>query len=500
MSTSTLKDTALRTPPRFAVTGVAAIAALGSVALLAFLGRYGFFGDELYFVSAGRRLSFGYADQGPLVPLIAHAMDAIAPGSLFVLRLPAVVATAGAIVVTALIARELGGTRAAQLLAAAGYATSPFLLVQGSQLSTNVIDVALWVVITWLVVRWTRTRQDSVLICAFLVTAVTFQVKWLIPFFWLTVVLAVLAAGPRELLRRRAFWLGSAIVAVTALPSLVWQHRHDWPQVSMGSVVAAEGDFVGGRLLFIPSTMFVAGLLGSVLVGCGVWALLRWEYLRAYRFLGPAVLLLFAVFIALGGRPYYVAGVLPVAMAAGAVWLTRDTRRWQRIAEVPLVCASIALAVWSLPWQPERDLPPAPEGQGMSILLYGKFGWTELSAATAQAYRALSADEQAHAVVIADSYWQASALDNYRDGYLPAVYSPSRGWGYFGAPPDSATTALFVDQRPDTANTVCAHVQPVGRVDARLGYPGVTRDVTIWKCTGPLLPWSQVWPSLLRLG
>ncbi|MCC9183204.1 hypothetical protein [Mycolicibacterium mageritense] len=108
MSTSTLDDTAVRTPPRFAVTGVAAIAALGSVALQAFLGRYGFFGDELYFVSAGRRLSFGYADQGPLVPLIAHAMDAVAPGSLFVLRLPAVVATAGAIVVTALITRELG--------------------------------------------------------------------------------------------------------------------------------------------------------------------------------------------------------------------------------------------------------------------------------------------------------------------------------------------------------------------------------------------------------
>ncbi|MCC9183203.1 glycosyltransferase family 39 protein [Mycolicibacterium mageritense] len=80
-------------------------------------------------------------------------------------------------------------------MAAAGYATSPFLLVQGSQLSTNVIDVALWVVITWLVVRWTRTRRDSVLIWAFLVTAVAFQVKWLIPFFWLTVVLAVLAVG-----------------------------------------------------------------------------------------------------------------------------------------------------------------------------------------------------------------------------------------------------------------------------------------------------------------
>ncbi|MDH6197867.1 hypothetical protein M2272_004523 [Mycobacterium frederiksbergense] len=499
MITSTLPDTARR-DPRFATIGVAAIAALGSVALLAVLDRYGYFGDELYFLAAGRRLTASYADQGPLVPLIAHVIDTIAPGSLCALRLPAVVATAAAIVVTALIARELGGNRAAQLLAATGYATSPFLLVQGSQLATNTIDVALWVMITWLLVRWTRNRRDSLLIWAALVTATALQVKWLIPTLWLTMAVAAVAVGPRELLRRRALWLGAAIVVATALPSIWWQHRNGWPQLSMGGVVAAENEFVGGRLLFIPSAMFVAGLLGSVLLVCGVWALLRSEPLRNYRFLGVTVLLLFAVFIALGGRPYYVAGVYSVAMAAGAVWLTRDTQRWQRVVAVPLIGASVALALWSLPWQPESDIPPAPDSPSISILLYGRFGWPDLGAATAQAYRALTPDEQTHAVIIANSYWQASALDNYRDGYLPAVYSPSRGWGYFGAPPDSATTALFVDRRPDTAKTLCAHVQPVGRVDARLGYPGVTRDVTIWKCTDPLLPWSRVWPSLLRLG
>jgi hypothetical protein len=117
--------------PSFALLGVGAIAVVSAVALFTFLGRYGFFGDELYFVSAGRRLAFGYADQGPLVPAIARLMDLIAPDSLAALRIPAVLVTIAAVFISAQIAREFGGSRTAQVLTATAYATSPFLLIQG---------------------------------------------------------------------------------------------------------------------------------------------------------------------------------------------------------------------------------------------------------------------------------------------------------------------------------------------------------------------------------
>lgn len=58
-----------------------------------------------------------------MVPLLAAAMDWIAPGSLPVLGLPALLATAAAVVMTALVARELGGDRRAQVLAAGAFAT-----------------------------------------------------------------------------------------------------------------------------------------------------------------------------------------------------------------------------------------------------------------------------------------------------------------------------------------------------------------------------------------
>lgn len=467
---------------------VVAVAALTGAALVWSSGRYGFFGDELYYRASGDRPAVGYPDNGPLLPLLARLTGAVAPDSLVALRLPAILCTVLAVVVTAQIARELGGGRGAQVLAATAYATSPLLVLQGQLLSSNAIDTTLWTVVTWLLVRWRRTGADRLLLAAALVTALALQVKWLIPVFWGCALVAVLVAGPRTVLRRPALALGAGIVLATSVPQLVWQSVHDWPQLALGSVVAAEQGGAAGRLLLVPTMLLSAGPLVAVLSGYGLVRLVRAPELWPYRFLGLAAGGVLVAVAVLGGRPYYPAGVLAVCLAAAAVDLCRRPLRVPRWAVLgPLAAASTVLAVLGLRPVPADDVPPAAAGGDMTV--HGQFGWPELVAATGAAHRSLDAETAAGAVVVADTYWAASALDQLGHD-LPPVYGTGRGFWYFGAPPETARTALLVGgERP----TGFGSVRLLDTVAAPRGMPGDPDGSRIWLAEDPQPSWSGYW-------
>lgn len=502
-----IDDVAAAGPPR-ALASVAAIAVVSAVTLLFSASRYGYFGDELYFLAAGRRLTWGYADQGPVLPLLARLMDTLAPGSYLALRLPAVALTIAAVVLCAELARRLGGGRGAQILAAAGYATSPFLLMQGAMLTTNAVDTALWVIITWLLVRWLQTGRDALLLLAALVTAVDLQVKWLIPFFWVAVAVAALLVGPRDLVRRPILWVGGLIVLISFVPDLLWQAGHGWPQLAMGGEISGEQAVLGGRLLFVPIAVALCGFLGVPLLLSGIWVLLQRKQFRPYRFLGVALILLYLAFMATGGRVYYPAGMYAVVIAAGAVGVVAATGRlgigWRRTAAIVLVALGVSAALLiadSTPWRPaERITPPRNAIEAAAqIGLYGQFGWPELDAAVSRAHQGLSPAERAHAAIITDTYWQASALDQLGRDRLPPIYSPDRGFGYFAAPPDDAAVVIAVGGTEPALRSQFEHVVPVGKLDTRLGFPGNTQGVTIWKCGGQRKPWRDVWPRWMHL-
>ncbi|WP_031466727.1 glycosyltransferase family 39 protein [Sciscionella sediminilitoris] len=481
--------------------GLVALATAGL--LLAVIERYGFFGDELYFLAAGRRLDVSYADQGPLVPAIARLMDLIAPGSLFAVRLPSVLASAGIVLLAGLLAREFGGTRGAQTLSALAAASSLFLLSQGHLLATATIDSVLWVLITWLLVRWVRTRVDWLLFAAGCVTALDMQVKWLIPAFWICVALAVLVCGPRRMLINPMLLTGAFLVGVSMVPSLVWQAGHGWPQLAMSEIIGADEAAARGPLLFTPEALKLAGVLGVPLLCYGVWRLFRAERLRPYRFLAPAAILLFVFFVIASGRPYYVVGMFPVLAAAGSAELLRDKvyplGRWA-------IGVLAVVAVWSsvvlLPWRPAAEIEPVhgPEDAAEKLTLNGQFGWQDLMNSTANAYHRLTPEERKSAVLVTDSYTRAAAFDEFGAQHgLPAVYSPGRGFGYFGPPPDSAKTVLYIGGTEPALRAACNRVEPLGKSESRLGLPGETTDVPIWRCAELREPWSKLWPDLMTL-
>lgn len=489
----------------FARWPVLGIASAAMAVLLAFSGRYGYHGDELYFVAAGHHLDWGYADQPPLVPLIALLMDTIFPNSVIGLRLPPILLTGTGIVLSALIARELGGRRWPQVVTAGAYACSPFLLAgAGHILATHTVDAFMWTLTSWLVVRWVRTRQDRLLLLAALSTAVAMQVKFLLPVFWIMVAITALIFGPRDLLRRPLLWIGAVLAVATTVPTLLWQVNNGWPQAEMNRIVAGEVAFAGGRYTFLPMALQQAGLIvGAALLLYGVWRLLRSVELRAYRFLGWTTLGVTAVFLATAGRPYYVGGLFAVCWAAGAVELHRQVparllRRLRWPVLVPAFAVSAAMAISGLPVIPATSYAGEPYSP-MNMALE-EFGWPLIVDDVAAAYLALPPGQRERTTIVTENYWLAAAIDQYGPAHgLPEPYSGSRGYWYFGKPPESSTATLYVGSEKQRLQRFFTSVEQVSKLDNGKAVNNQNQGKAIWLATGRKAPWGQLWPQLKHM-
>jgi hypothetical protein len=107
---------------------VVGLAALKVAVTMPFAGRYGWHRDELYYLASARHLQLGYVDYPPVTPAIARLVQVVAPESLVALRFASVLAGTVVVVLVALIARDLGGGRRAQALAALAVVISPMFL------------------------------------------------------------------------------------------------------------------------------------------------------------------------------------------------------------------------------------------------------------------------------------------------------------------------------------------------------------------------------------
>jgi hypothetical protein len=140
------------------------------------------------------------------------------------------------------------------------------------------------------------------------------------PAFLLAAVVAgVLLVGPRAGLRSRWPWLGGLVALALWAPNLVWQAAHGWPQLELASAIAAGSSGTSEPwYLFVP---FQLVLVSPVLVPVWITGLIRLARapaLRPWRSLAVAYGLLAVLFLVTGGKPYYLAGLFPLLLAAGA--------------------------------------------------------------------------------------------------------------------------------------------------------------------------------------
>src|SRR4029450_7833634 len=117
----------------------AAVWSLAGVVVLALrlvAGRYGFHGDEFYFVVSGRHLQVAAPDNPMLVPYLAAGWYGLVGGQLWAFRVRPALASGAYVLLGGLIAREFGAARRHQVAAAAAVAMTALTLAVGHLFET----------------------------------------------------------------------------------------------------------------------------------------------------------------------------------------------------------------------------------------------------------------------------------------------------------------------------------------------------------------------------
>jgi hypothetical protein len=421
-----------------------AIAAVTFVVHAALSGRYGFHRDEVYFIECGKHLAFGFADQPPITPVIAWLCTTIFGDHLVPLRIVAALFHVGIIVVAALIARELGGRRGAQILAAAAAAACPYFFGAGSLLATATIDVFAWAVITLLVIRVIGRDDDRGWLWVGLAFGVSLQNKWM-PIFLATALLIGLGttAGGRRRLRSPMLWRGIGIAALLWAPNLAWQATHGWPsfEVMRNNSAAVQEDF--GRARYWPEQVGLLLLLFPLaVVGLRwLWRDQRWRPLAV-----TAVAVALGQF-ALGGKSYYTGGIFTLLLAAGAVTVCGDLDHAPRRHLVAAGLTALLAFPFTAPVLPIQTME-AIGVRGINKELGEEIGWPELTDQVAAVYRTLPDDQRVTAKVITASYGEAGAIDLYGEARgIPSGTVLSGQNSYAEWWPDDAPSGVVISVR-----------------------------------------------------
>lgn len=488
---------------------MALLAVAAAVSLLHLLtnGRYGFHRDELQFLSDARHLDWGFVAYPPLTPFLERIGMAVFGLSLVGLRLFSVVSQALAILVTGLMARELGGGRLAQVATALSVALSPLPLFEGTEFQYTTFDYLWWVLIAYFTIRLLKTENPRWWLAIGAAMGLGLLTKYAIAFFIAGILGGVLLTRERRFLGNAWFWGGMALAVAIFLPNLVWQARHGFISLHFLQHIHTRDVGQGRTDGFLRDQFLICtNLFAAPLWIAGLLSFLRD---RRYRLLAWMYLIPLALFIVAKGRGYYLAAAYPMLMAMGAVagerWtasLGRLPRRtleavfFQGLVVIGLYACAIVLPLASGGWL--KDFALRRNGD-----LREEIGWDELVKTVAGIRDSLPPDQRANVGVLAGNYGEQGAIEILGPAYhLPTPISGTNSAWLRGYPVPPPSTLIVLGLSSKYANRTLTGCRVAGHNGNLLGVGNEESHdhPDIFVCGPPRQPWPEFWKKYQDFG
>jgi len=472
-------------------------------------GRYGFHRDELQTLDDARHLAWGFVALPPFTPFVERISTVLFGASLAGFRLFSVLAQGGVILLTGLMARELGAQRLAQVVAALAVAIAPVPAFDAVISQYSSFDLLWWVLIAYFLLRLVKYGDPRWWVAIGAAIGVGMLTKYSMAFCAAGISGALLLTPARRYLKSRWLWYGAALSILVFLPNVIWQIRHGFISIHFLEYIHQRDIGEGRTNGFIPHQFLLnSNVMLTPLWLAGLYYFSADREGKRYRLFGWLYLIPMMLFLALKGRDYYAAGLYPMLFAAGSVLWDRWVRwlrpAWARVVQVATF-AAIALGGYGVG---RALLPLGPISTGNYALkvngeLREEIGWTDLVAEVARIRDSLPFDERAHLGIITGNYGETGAIDLYgpRYGLPQAISGTNTAWyrGYGNPPPKTLIVVGLSREDAERTFQSC-------RLAGHNGNPYGTENEEssdhpdIFVCSPPRQPWPEFWRHFQSFG
>jgi Dolichyl-phosphate-mannose-protein mannosyltransferase len=502
-------------PSRWWTSGAALVAVLAIIKLalqLIAANHYGIFRDEMYYLACGLHLSWGYVDHPPLMPFIAWLVSHTLGRSLLALRLLPALAGAALVFLTGMLAREMGGGRTAQVLAALAVLVAPIYMLFQHWFTMNAFEPLLWTMCAWCVVRFLRSDNRRWWLLIGILTGIGLELKYPIALFAVSLLIGLALTPCRRVLLSPWLWMGAAAAALIFLPHFVWLVRHHFPFLEYEhNIRMSSRDVRRGPLAFLLDQADIMNMFTApIWIGGVVWCFRRAGV--RYRVLAWSFLVVLGTIVAMQGKNYYAEPIYPMMLAAGAVgWaeLVRSRRILGGYTAL-MVGYGALLAPVVLPLLPPAVFLryvhtlhiriPKAENQPTGPLpqyFADEFGWEDMVRKTAAVYWSLPAEERARTAIFANDWGEAAAIDYFGPKYgLPRAISNHNSYWFWGPRDYDGSTMIVLGSDGSGDRKYFRTVIADGQVDN--SWSREDEHFTIWLCRGLKGNLQALWPQLKK--
>lgn len=502
-----LREAVSHNKPSLALAAIAFVLHITANAL----GFYDYFRDEFYYLACSDHLAWGYVDHPPLSIILLWFTRLFLGDSLFAIRLLPAFASAGIVLLTGMITRELGGNPRAQFMASLSALLTPIYLVLCDFYSMNAFEPLFWMGMTLTFIRIVKTDNQKLWIVFGLLAGIGLQNKLSLGFFGMAVIAGLLAGSLRRQLLSRWIWYGGALALLLAVPNILWQLAHHWPTLEFSRHATEFKNALMSPLEFLLMQVIFHNPLAFPLWLIGLGALFVQKDLKRYRLFAIAYVLLFALFVIQRGKPYYLSPIYPLLFAAGAIVFENFTVRrslgWLRNSYLTiLIVGGIAITLVFLPVMPVEtyvrvssalrlsDIKTERHGDTqLQQVLADRFGWREMTATVARVYQSLPPEDRARVAIYAQNYGQAGAIDFFGKQYdLPPAVSGHNNYWLWGMRGRSGEVMIVVGGNAHEHSHAYRSVDSVAFHTNAYAMPYET-NLTIFVCRGLKLPIEELW-------